>query len=345
MEAGHFALLPYGPLWKSEDAGAITRFLDEFAGRTSDDIVHTQMQCFELLVRALGVETCREILARVEEDEEDEDEEDEEEEEEQLPPPPQGTTMNMHSTQSSHSAPSMMQPATLFWRDGPPRIPAAMMSTVPMTFPHLTWTNASVPEEGGGGGETADPAPAAGAAAAPDVDVGRKRTRSSSGVGSFPASSSSGDPYIPTLRNDGPWPYLGNLLAQGYQGVERGDAVGHGVEGGQGGHQIIEDAEESGSEDDSSSQVGGKHQPAAMAFGRYGDYLPYNGRKMCRIKGCLSNQRWPDYLCGNHGGGRCRWDGCTLFHQGINSVGLLLCGKHSKAVGASYRRPQKPRKS
>lgn len=76
----------------------------------------------------------------------------------------------------------------------------------------------------------------------------------------------------------------------------------------------------------------------ALNFGRFGDHLPYNGRKVCRVKGCTGTQRWPDYLCGVHGGGRCRWEGCELFHQGINSMQLLLCGKHCKAVGATYRR-------
>ena len=95
-----------------------------------------------------------------------------------------------------------------------------------------------------------------------------------------------------------------------------------------------------GGDDGTGAKGKGTGGPAAMNFGRYGDHLPYNGRKICRVKGCEGNQRWPDFLCGQHGGGRCRWDGCNLFHQGINSMGLLLCGKHCKAVGATYRRPQ-----
>lgn len=56
--------------------------------------------------------------------------------------------------------------------------------------------------------------------------------------------------------------------------------------------------------------------------------LPDRGRHICRMAGCSKIYRWPDYFCGDHGGGRCQhqhWvEGqapCTRFHQSRNSRG------------------------
>jgi hypothetical protein len=154
------------------------------------------------------------------------------------------------------------------------------------------------------------------------------------------------DCYIPTPRNDGPWHYVGTLPASSTASFS--SAAGGGVgDGNEGGEKLTSDEAAAAAATSSvrassagSDEEGAKARPAAMNFGRYGDHLPYSGRKVCRFKGCDGHQRWPDYLCGQHGGGRCRWEGCSLFHQGINSMGLLLCGKHCKAVGAAYRRPR-----
>ena len=80
---------------------------------------------------------------------------------------------------------------------------------------------------------------------------------------------------------------------------------------------------------------------------RLGDVLPMKtpGR-LCRIPGCTNNYRTPDFVCGDHGGGKChyRWqdisyEGCSKFHQGKNASGEYLCGRHSNGVpyGKSLR--------
>lgn len=80
----------------------------------------------------------------------------------------------------------------------------------------------------------------------------------------------------------------------------------------------------------------------AKRRGPLGAELEKRGRHQCRMKGCPSSARWPDFLCGPHGGGRCQFewwraDGpCTNFHQCRNSQDELLCGKHSKQTGALY---------
>lgn len=275
---------------------------------------------------------------------------------------------------TSDGNPPVVPPATLSWAGVPP-IPATLPSlqapTLRMPIPPVAYTFEGVTRHfatttGDNGTETAADVSKAAKPETPAAAASRKRTRSSSSSGTATSASASApvpapaaasslaaavsdDGYIPTPRNDGPWHYLGNLPASATASASSSSAGGGGGGGGGGGEAsgggaaaAALGAGTSGGSASSggSDEEGAKSRPAAMNFGRYGDHLPYNGRKVCRVKNCDGNQRWPDYLCGQHGGGRCRWEGCTLFHQGINSMGLLLCGKHCKAVGATYRRPR-----
>jgi hypothetical protein len=283
------------------------------------------------------------------------------------------TTTTAPSSNGNPPVP-VIPPATLSWAGVPP-IPATLPSlqapTLRMPIPPIAYTFEGVTRHfatTAGGNGTTETAADLSHTVKPEISLAaagsRKRTRSSSASSSAPAPAPAAaaaaltvttslaaaveDGYIPTPRNDGPWHYLGTLPASSPPSSISAGATSGGGGGGGGGREtgggggaVAAAAASSGSASSAGSdEEGAKARPAAMNFGRYGDHLPYNGRKVCRVKGCDGNQRWPDYLCGQHGGGRCRWEGCTLFHQGINSMGLLLCGKHCKAVGATYRRPR-----
>lgn len=261
----------------------------------------------------------------------------------------------------------------------PTTLPSLQAPTLRMPIPPIAYTFEGVTRHfatTGEGNRTTETAADLSHTVKPEISPAaagsRKRTRSSSASSSAPAPAPAAsaaaaaaeaaaaltvttslaaaveDGYIPTPRNDGPWHYLGTLPSSSSPSSSSAAGSGGGGGGGAGGKEtgggggtVPAAAASSGSASSAGSdEEGTKARPAAMNFGRYGDHLPYNGRKVCRVKGCDGNQRWPDYLCGQHGGGRCRWEGCTLFHQGINSMGLLLCGKHCKAVGATYRRPR-----
>ena len=289
------------------------------------------------------------------------------------------TTTTIPSSNGNPPA-AVIPPATLSWAGVPPipATPSLQPPTLRMPIPPIAYTFEGVTRHfattAGGNGTTetaADFSHTVKPEIFPAAAASRKRTRSSSAPSSAPAPAAAAataaaaaaagltvttslaaaveDGYIPTPRNDGPWHYLGTLPASSSPSAS--SAAGGGGGGGGGGGEreaggggagaAAATAASTGSASSrGSDDEGTKARPAAMNFGRYGDHLPYNGRKVCRVKGCDGNQRWPDYLCGQHGGGRCRWEGCTLFHQGINSMGLLLCGKHCKAVGATYRRPR-----
>lgn len=259
-------------------------------------------------------------------------------------------TTSISSSPSAGDRPfPMLQPATLSWAGVPP-VPSSVSSLPdsaarvpmdPVSYPFGSMTGQLPFHSGRNGGDGVDEM---GAARSEPSLFGQPPRRSLSTSVPIEATAPQGlastleeDGYIPTPRNDGPWHYLGTLpesnasstSAPGRKGSQKLTGAGSGALPSTG------SVSSAGSDDD-----GSKHRPAAMNFGRYGDHLPYNGRKICRVKNCDGNQRWPDYLCGQHGGGRCRWEGCSLFHQGINSMGLLLCGKHCKAVGATYRRPR-----
>lgn len=265
---------------------------------------------------------------------------------------------------SSNMSAHVIPPASLSWSPNAVPLPPGQAPTNRMPIPNIL--GQTRPTAGEKSTETISNLPYIKPEVSSPASASRKRARSSaSSSTTLPApatatatapaapplttSTATGveDGYIPTPRNDGPWHYLGTLPASSTSFSSAAD--GGGGDGSRDGGKSTsgEAAAAAGASTSSvrassagSDEEGTKARPAAMNFGRYGDHLPYSGRKVCRVKGCDGHQRWPDYLCGQHGGGRCRWEGCSLFHQGINSMGLLLCGKHCKAVGAAYRRPR-----
>lgn len=237
-----------------------------------------------------------------------------------LPSPTASSNLPQHRARASASGTQEMIPTAKFSSDVNPLATRSKKArpnegsfaatlAVSTSSPMLWTTSSSVSSSAGSGG--VGPLPSTTTAPSPFTSLSNAVSIPSPADQSSPAYGHSNDGQE-AAKEEGE-------LAAAADGVVRGQAP------------IAEDGNTGGKE---------KSGPAAANFGRYGSDLPYNGRKICRVKGCEGNQRWPDFLCGAHGGGRCRWEGCNLFHQGINSMGLLLCGKHCKALGASYRAPR-----